>query len=165
MENTARFFLAYSPYALKYFSHILRIHFQKRLYSLALLQNMIKSMCFSLSLNGLERDSKGFFFGLMVQNKILCVFLFCVMAQKGIPSIFIFQGMGRNEITKFRVLFFFCEMIRNGILNIFIFRGMAPIGIPSVFRSQSRRNSDKMNQYFRLFCVQRNNCFLRKLQP
>jgi hypothetical protein len=55
--------LAYSPCALKYFSHIFQIHFQKRLNSLALSPDMIKPMRFSLSLNGLERDSKGFFFG------------------------------------------------------------------------------------------------------
>jgi hypothetical protein len=122
-------------------------------------------MCFSLSLNGLEQVSKGFFFGLMVQNKIPCVFLYCVMAQKGIPSIFIFQGMVRNEITKFQVFFFFYEMIRNGILNIFIIRGMAPIGIPSVFRSQIKRNSDKMNPNFSLFCVQQNIFFSENYNP
>jgi hypothetical protein len=46
---------------------------------------------FFLPFNGSERNSE--------------CFVFCEIIQKGIPSIFIFRGLFRNEITKFRVFF------------------------------------------------------------
>ncbi len=83
---------------------------------------------FSLTLNDSGQVSKGFFFRLIVQNKILSILLFCIMDRKGIPSIFIFCGMVRNKILKFS--FFFAFMKWFGME----FRA-EKLGIPSIFRS------------------------------
>ncbi len=144
----------------------------------------MSSMCFSLSLNGSLRISKGFLFCLIFRYEILNIFLFCEMVQKGIlgnfifaiklrsssvflfykmvlngfPSILIFRRMVRNKITKFWVFFSFKkEMVRNWIPSLFIFRGMARNRISSVSVPWNRRNSDGMTQIFRLFRFPRNN--------
>jgi hypothetical protein len=86
------------------------------------------------------------FLSLNGSNEIPSVFLCCGMDLNGIPSIFIFRGMVRSEIVKFRLifssakwfgrnseLFYLKKMVRNGIPSFFVFRGMARNGIPSIF--------------------------------
>ncbi len=150
----------------------------------------MSSMSFSLSLNGSLRISKGFFFCLMVRYEILSIFLFCEMVQKGIlgnfifalklrsssvflfckmvlngfPSILVFRRMVQNKITKFWVL----SLLWNGSewnSELFIFRGMARNRILSISMLWNRRNSDVMNQNFRLFRIPWKKNFLGKWQP
>jgi hypothetical protein len=62
--------------------------------------------------------------------------------------------------SKISSIFLFCKKVRNGIPRFFTFCGMARYRMPSVSVPRNRRNSDGINQNFRLFCVPRNNFFL-----
>jgi hypothetical protein len=134
-----------------------------------------------------------FFFPLMVPNKIPSFFLFCGLEQNFKHCYFIFFGMVRNENPKFllHVIFFLRNgleqnsehLLLNGLDEIikfrvflssakwfgtefqafFIFCWMACNGIRAFSVPQNRRNSDKMNQNFRLFRVPLNIFLSRKI--
>ncbi len=63
------------------------------------------SECFSLLQNGSERNSEHFYLIGMVRNEIEVprVFIFYKMVWKGMPSFFVFRGMGEKGIPNVSV--------------------------------------------------------------
>ncbi len=99
------------------------------------------SVCFSLLLNGLDRNFEHFYLPRKGSERNYEVPNVYPLLRNG-SSIFIFRGIVQNEIRKVRVFFSSKKLFGMEFQTFFIFCGMAQIGIPSVSVPRNRRNSD-----------------------